>query len=49
MYDSIGPFEWDEDENEDIVRLPYFGPVEMEQGLYYYGQWRRGTRCGRGQ
>lgn len=36
-------------ELEDIDELPYHGPVEMENGIYYIGQFKNKLRHGKGK
>ena len=36
-------------EAPELKELPYYGPVEIEPNVYYYGQWKNGLRYGRGK
>lgn len=36
-------------ELEDIDELPFHGPVEMENGIYYIGQFKKKMRHGKGK
>ena len=46
---KLGDFVYTESYNNFDADLPYLGPYELENNAYYYGQWKRGFREGRGK
>lgn len=43
-----GPFKFDQDPPE-ISSLPCSGPLRLQNGVFYEGQWKNGKRNGRGK
>jgi hypothetical protein len=55
VLDRLGEFNYNEHEPEvqrklqEFKGLPAYGPVEMENGALYIGQWKNGQRHGKGK
>lgn len=47
--EKLGNFKYPELKDKDLEKLPTLGPFELENGAIYLGQWKQGSRHGKGK